>query len=406
MKHNSSFLCWFMRADLHLGSQKSVIIAQRSANRPGPEDRQPGSDLALPRQTSAAETGFTLVELLVVIAIIGILIALLLPAVQAAREAARRSQCVNNLKQIGLAIHSHLDAKKYFPTAGANVDNVDGTSQWDTTALYGFERGSWMYQILPYMEELQLYQLGRDVGEHNLTALGGKDLAEIQIPMFNCPTRGDRTSLLTDTAHLYHVNDYVGIMSDFQNSDWQWNHYGATAGATGAPSVPTDEVHRVYRGMFMKAGHNKSSWPGFLLKPPQVSDGLSKTIAVTEEGVWSKFYQWQGLSTATGYWQEPGWPHGAHWDTLRCIRAGSFPTFQNDELSRSVFGTRQSEQGFGTAHKNVFIAVFGDGSVHPLSTNMDFTVKWGTTDLDAANSGIFARLAVRDDGQTVDSSAF
>jgi prepilin-type N-terminal cleavage/methylation domain-containing protein/prepilin-type processing-associated H-X9-DG protein len=84
--------------------------------------------------------GFTLVELLVVIAIIGILIALLLPAVQAAREAARRSQCTNNLKQIGLAVHNFHDSKKFLPPAWIDRNFL-----------------TWAVHILPYMEEQTLY---------------------------------------------------------------------------------------------------------------------------------------------------------------------------------------------------------------------------------------------------------
>ena len=86
--------------------------------------------------------GFTLVELLVVIAIIGVLVALLLPAVQAAREAARRSQCQNNLKQLGLALHNHHDTYKKFPTFSAGNPNI-----------------SWVVYLLPFMEQNNVYEL-------------------------------------------------------------------------------------------------------------------------------------------------------------------------------------------------------------------------------------------------------
>ncbi len=109
------------------------------------------------RHSPNLSTGFTLVELLVVIAIIGILIALLLPAVQAAREAARRTQCANNLKQVGLALHNHASAKKTFPK-GVEIwrgDHPCSMPSGITTEKIGF---SWSVWILPYLELSPSYQ--------------------------------------------------------------------------------------------------------------------------------------------------------------------------------------------------------------------------------------------------------
>src|SRR5450432_2122552 len=99
--------------------------------------------------------GFTLIELLVVIAIIGILVALLLPAIQAARESARRTECKNKLKQIGLAMQNHVDTYKVFPTGGAEYNPLISNYLDSSGKPYGPDKQGlgWAYQILPYMEE-------------------------------------------------------------------------------------------------------------------------------------------------------------------------------------------------------------------------------------------------------------
>src|SRR4026209_85045 len=105
-------------------------------------------DAARGDRQDARARGFTLVELLVVIAIIGVLVALLLPAVQAARESARRSQCSNNLKQIGIATHNYADTfRGAFPVGGYN---------------YGW--GTWLVGLLPYIEQQNLYELYQGYG--------------------------------------------------------------------------------------------------------------------------------------------------------------------------------------------------------------------------------------------------
>ena len=109
-----------------------------------------------PSRRGFTRHGFTLVELLVVIAIIGILVALLLPAVQVAREAARRTQCKNNLKQIGLAVLGHESAQRFFPHGGWGFQCMGLPGR-------GFgpnQPGGWIYNILPFMEEQSIHQLG------------------------------------------------------------------------------------------------------------------------------------------------------------------------------------------------------------------------------------------------------
>src|SRR5580658_2589590 len=100
--------------------------------------------------------GFTLIELLVVIAIIAVLIALLVPAVQKVREAANRAQCLNNLKQMGVAFHNHHDVFKYFPSGGMGP-GAARTMINNAPAGYKSQAGGWCYQILPFVEQDNLY---------------------------------------------------------------------------------------------------------------------------------------------------------------------------------------------------------------------------------------------------------
>src|SRR5262245_3250398 len=153
-----------------------------------------------------ARSGFTLIELLVVIAVIGMLVALLLPAVQQAREAANRLQCRNNLKQIALAFHIHHDTLRYFPTGGWywwSPPNYIGTSP----VVGNQQQAGWGFQILPYLEAETVWNAGA------ITAVATPN------PMFFCPTRraaqtvtyvDQYTPPLTGTVVTHALCDYAG----------------------------------------------------------------------------------------------------------------------------------------------------------------------------------------------------
>ena len=229
------------------------------------------------QQRILAASGFTLVELLIVIAIVGMLVALLLPAIQAAREAARRTHCQNNLRQMGLAVMNHHDALRVLPTSGNNaLDNSKSItrSNGQPTSAKGtpFQQAGTLFQILPYLEQATEHAADNDT------------IRGLAVPAYFCPTRrGPTTRPGTDGKPLG-LNDYAMPMWKDStagaglggNSGGCWNFWRDPGG---------DNVnHPFYRNTaFFRGGKaNVAFAPS---KLAQLTDGTSNVVLFAEKFV-------------------------------------------------------------------------------------------------------------------------
>jgi prepilin-type N-terminal cleavage/methylation domain-containing protein len=320
---------------------------------------------------SKQESAFTLVELLVVIAIIGILIALLLPAVQAAREAARRKQCVNNLKQIGLASHLLEDTYNVFPSAGIGP--------WPPITMSGNAIKSpddqeigWGFQILPFIEEQGLYDL-RQPGATIFTAvLVERVIASKPITYYFCPSRRrpttQQTRYLMDYASSVptHLNLNNGKAPVFNYAEY-WCDCGDPHGRNPNGTCKCKALGIVTR----------TPRYGKATRPEQVTDGLSTTMMYGEKWLETDKYD-------TGEWHDDrGWTDGYDPDVVRSTALLGRPddTVENND---DAFA-------FGGVHTGGFNACFGDGAVHFISFDVDPISynRWGNRrdDLPAVSPG-------------------
>jgi prepilin-type N-terminal cleavage/methylation domain-containing protein/prepilin-type processing-associated H-X9-DG protein len=312
-------------------------------------------------------TAFTLIELLVVIAIISILIGLLLPAVQKVRESAARAKCTNNLKQIGLALHSYHDANGYFP-AGYVDGNTDPNSTPDNDVGPGW---GWAAYVLPYLEQGNVYDqinLKQPVGTGVNAAVSLQDLV-----VFQCPSDGDQrpvpvydSSFGTPIANVAHGN-YVGC------NGWVECFNGATGNIVAGQG--DDGLVGVYgtsgRGVF---------WRNSKTKIAAVTDGMSNTVFVGERSsnhspsTWTgavpggRCPAWMATTPPTAYAPPPGPAYdnadfGEAFVLAHCnathLPNSDFPIFDPDT--------------FYSFHPSGANFLLGDGSVRFISSRVNPT---------------------------------
>jgi prepilin-type N-terminal cleavage/methylation domain-containing protein/prepilin-type processing-associated H-X9-DG protein len=255
--------------------------------------------------------GFTLVELLVVIAIIGILVALLLPAIQTARESARRTQCSNNLKQIGLAFQHYHDTYRKFPFGGD-----DGPVNCCSADAAKYDYYNWTYHILPFMEQKDAYENGtRNLNQLRITT----------VKPYYCPTRRS-------------VRLYQGVAK---------TDYAANAGS-GTNGVVQESIRGVV---------------GF----SAVTDGTSNTLLVGEARIHRAYMD----GTQTGYFadNEDCYTNGWLDDVVRACNKPPEPDLIDSGLPGDLV-----HQQFGGSHPGGLNTVFVDGSVHLIRFEIDLKV--------------------------------
>ena len=309
---------------------------------------------------------FTLVELLVVVTIIGILIALLMPAVQSAREAARQTQCRNNLYQIGHACLQHVDKQGHFPSSGWGFMWIG-----DPDMGYGAHQpGGWIYNILPYMEQGPVHDIGAGMPyAQKFNALVQQKSAVIATLI--CPSRRKAigyppTEVDTNAAPSTTMNktDYAA------NGGTGPTILGGGPGTSCLTSYPSCSFSNpLPQATFTGVSGERSE-----VKPAQIFDGLSNTMLAGEKYLCPDYYY-----TGTDGADNDSAFEGNDWDVNRWVTSidptsGNVTNAGSYQPYRDTPGFNVCAPGFGSAHLEGFNVVMCDGSVHSLSYLVDLHV--------------------------------
>ena len=329
---------------------------------------------------SKLRSAFTLVELLVVIAIIGVLVALLLPAVQAAREAARRTQCQNNSRQFGIALQNYHDVKKRFPS---NTEWTIRTLVDETQTKKTDIQGNMILKLMPYIEQQNLF--GRldfkfDESEENIDQqfLARPELGGTVIPLLRCPSDG--------------FSQLVTINYDGQPRDAAITNYCPSIGAQETfsfnNSCPDPKGNEFKNGSWISYKANAPevtsgifAREGWAASMQEVSDGLSNTIAMGEvlpdcnyelqsQGWWSPKITYVGTAPEINY------------DSC----TPTTPAYPAKQTCATFFNWNTSA-GFKSRHPGGANFVLADASVHFITEEIEYMN--------------YQRLGDRADGQNV-----
>jgi prepilin-type N-terminal cleavage/methylation domain-containing protein len=336
-----------------------------------------------------ARCGFTLVELLVVIAIIGVLVALLLPAVQAARESARRTQCGNNLKQLGIALHNYHDMAGRLPT---NINRVVQNLASGVQLANDRNQASHLVNLLPYIEQKALH----DQIDFKLKApafgnqiVAGRPLKNTPVSSYFCPTSShQKANLATGVAFTNYAGSIgsqqmeasgkICVMAsivgnggpnyddDDDGEDWfSYTSKGLTCNGAGPGNTRSDCPYQDR----ISGAFGRSTWSA---RFAEVTDGLSNVIAMGEVRGW-----------CSGFQYTDGWalPEGLWFATTAPINMPTCPGENGVPRNPGVGGSGcqatqnawNATMGFKSLHPNGAMFVNCDGSVRFLPQNIDHT---------------------------------